>query len=90
LQTHVRPEPEALVFTGPKEAPLRRAGFRRLWWRPAVVAAGLDNLKLHKLRHTFVSLCVAAGADAKMVSVRDTGTSTRTKGMTALIDWTSF
>jgi len=53
-----------------KEAPLRRAGFRRGWWRPATKAAGLLGLKFHELRHTFVALGIAAGADPKEVSVR--------------------
>ena len=53
-----------------KEATLRRAGFRRGWWRPATKAAGLLGLKFHELRHTFVALWVAAGADPKEVSVR--------------------
>jgi integrase len=37
---------------------------------PAVRAAGLDGLTVHELRHTFVSLWVAAGANVKEVSVR--------------------
>jgi integrase len=70
LEEYVAPTPDALVFTGPKGARLRRAGFRRIWWRPAVAAAGVPGLKFHELRHTFVALWVAAGANAKEVSVR--------------------
>lgn len=61
---------DALVFTGPKGAPLRRAGFRRCWWQPATAKVGLKGLKFHELRHTFVAVWVAAGADPKDISVR--------------------
>jgi integrase len=70
LETYVAGDADALVFTGPKGAPLRRAGFRRCWWAPAVRIAGLDGLKVHELRHTFVALWVDAGAGVKEVSVR--------------------
>jgi integrase len=62
--------PESLVFSGPKGGPLRRAGFRRSWWKPAVLAADLEGLKFHELRHSFVALWIAAGANPKEVSVR--------------------
>ena len=70
LAHYVAPDADALVFTGPKGAPLRRAGFRRSWWKPATRAAGLDRLKVHELRHTFVALRVDAGANIREVSVR--------------------
>ncbi|MDQ3451136.1 MAG: tyrosine-type recombinase/integrase [Actinomycetota bacterium] len=49
-------------------APLRRAGFRRNWWAPAIKAAGLDALRFHDLRHSYVSLALASGANIKKVS----------------------
>jgi integrase len=70
LERYVAPRADALVFTGPKGAPLRRAGFRRSWWQPATRAAGCEGFKFHELRHTFVALWVAAGANVKEVSVR--------------------
>jgi integrase len=70
LDKYVTASPDALVFTGPKGGCLRRAGFRRAWWQPAVVAAGLSGLKFHELRHTFVALWIAAGANPKEISVR--------------------
>jgi integrase len=70
LDRYVSADPDSLVFSGPKGGVLRRAGFRRSWWRPAIKAAGLPDLKFHELRHTFVALWVAAGADPKEVSVR--------------------
>ncbi len=70
LDAYVEADPEALVFTGPKGAPLRRAGFHRCWWAPATGQAGLEGLKVHELRHTFVALWVDAGENLKSVSVR--------------------
>ena len=69
LDRYVAPDPGALVFTGSKGAPLRRAGFRRCYWLPALRRVGLDGLKVHELRHTFVALWVAAGRNPKEVSV---------------------
>ncbi len=70
FECYVGPEADALAFTGHKGAPLRRAGFRRLWWQPAVAEAGLEPFKFHELRHSFVALWVDAGANVKEVSVR--------------------
>jgi integrase len=42
--------------------PLRHGPFYQLVYRPAVTRAGLPPaLKFHSLRHTYASLCVAAG-----------------------------
>lgn len=68
LNEYVDPDPDALVFKGPRGGLLRRAGFRRCWWLPAVRAANLDGLRVHDLRHTFVSLWIAAGRDLGEVS----------------------
>lgn len=70
LDTYVDEDPDALVFVGPKGAPLRRTGFHRCWWAPANRRAGLEGLKVHELRHTFVALWVDAGENLKSVSVR--------------------
>jgi len=70
LNAYVADDSDALVFTGPKGAPLRRAGFHRCWWAPATRRAGLEGLKVHELRHTFVALWVDAGENLKSVSVR--------------------
>jgi len=63
-------EPAAFVFTAPQGGPLRVTAFRARVWRPAVVAAGLDGLRIHDLRHTAVALWIAAGANPKEVSAR--------------------
>jgi integrase len=67
LQAFVPLNPESLVFTGPKGAPLRRGGFRRLWWIPATRLAGLAGFKVHELRHTFVALWIDVGRSLKGV-----------------------
>lgn len=70
LAAFVDPASDALVFTGLQGQPLRRAGFRRSWWLPAVRAAGLDPFTFHELRHTFVSLWVSLNVNPKEISVR--------------------
>jgi len=54
--------PDELVFTAPKGGPLRRTLFASRFFRPAARSAGLDGLRIHDLRHTAVSLWIAAGA----------------------------
>ena len=70
LEQYVMTDHDSLVFTGPKRSTTPASWIRRGWWRPATKAAGLLGLKFHELRHTFVALWVAAGADPKEVSVR--------------------
>jgi len=62
--------PDGLVFTAPEGGPLRLATWRRRFWQKAVVAVGLEPLRVHDLRHTAVTLWIATGANAKAVSVR--------------------
>ena len=63
-------EPEAFVFAGPYGGALRVSLFRSRFWRPATMAAGLDGLRIHDLRHTAVALWIAAGANPKEVAAR--------------------
>lgn len=42
----------------------------RGFWRRAVVAAGLDPLRFHDLRHTSVGLAVAAGMHPRVIQAR--------------------
>ena len=49
-------EPSGLVWTSMSGAPLGEANFRLRVWRPATVAAGLEGLRIHDLRHTCVAL----------------------------------
>lgn len=60
--------PADRVFTGRGGSQLRSQNFGRRVWAPAVEAAGLGPLRIHELRHTSVSLAVAAGADVLAVA----------------------
>jgi integrase len=62
--------PDDFVFAGPLGGTLRVSQFRSRVWRPATRAAGLDGLRIHDLRHTAVSLWIAAGANPKEVAAR--------------------
>lgn len=69
-----QPGPDEWVFPGPN-GPSRTNQFRRLRWEPAVKRAKLGKVTPHDLRHTAVSLWIAAGYSAKEVSVRAGHTS---------------
>jgi integrase len=60
--------PEDLAFTAPEGGPLRANQFRRRTWHPAVEAADVSPLRMHDLRHTAVSLWIAAGAGPKEIA----------------------
>jgi integrase len=66
---------DGLVFKSPEGRPVRPGLFRSRFWNPAVEAAGLSPLRIHDLRHTAVSLWIAAGAGPKPVAVRAGHTS---------------
>lgn len=68
LESYTEDTPDALVFTGSKGQPIRRAWFRGTYWLPATKAAGLEGLRFHDTRHTFVALWVSLGRNAKEVS----------------------
>lgn len=67
LAEYVDADADALLFTVPSGGPVHRATFAR-YWRQAVRDAGLDRVRVHDLRHTYVSLLVAGGASIKEVS----------------------
>lgn len=60
--------PEALVFPGADGGALRANAWRSRYWRPAIRATGLAPLRPHDLRHTAVSLWIAAGASPKQIA----------------------
>lgn len=68
LAAHVGPEPDALLVTATSGAGMHRGTFARQVWRPADKAAGLDPLRFHDLRHSFVSLLIESGANVKAVA----------------------
>ena len=47
---------------------MRAGQFRRRFWNPAVERAGLTPLRIHDLRHTAVSLWIAAQASPKEIA----------------------
>ena len=66
---------DGLVFTSPDGQPIRASLFRRRFWNPAVARADVAPCRIHDLRHTAVSLWIAAGANPKQVAVRAGHTS---------------
>ncbi len=62
------PDSDGLVFPGGDGGTLRAGPWRERHWRPAIRAAGLEPLGPHDLRHTAVSLWMAAGASPKQVA----------------------
>jgi integrase len=90
-QWRVRLEPGELVFTSPNGATIRASLFRRRFWQPACIDAGLgeivtddagkkhyEGLRVHDLRHSAVALWIAAGASPKEIAVRAGHTSVST------------
>jgi integrase len=70
-------QPGDLVFTGPDGGVVRSSNFRYRWFDPAlsrmgVADPGFPRITPHDLRHTAVSLAIAAGArrPARMTVIR--------------------
>lgn len=59
--------PEDLVFPAPRGGHLRNSNWRRGCFDKAAIAAGLDGLIIHELRHTAASLAIQSGANIKVV-----------------------
>jgi integrase len=76
VTTFVRDEPNALMFAGPKGAPLRRSNFQK-HWRVALAAAELSDVHFHDLRHTGSTLAAHAGATLSDLMSRMGHSSTR-------------
>lgn len=64
LEEFTGPGDDALVFTGPKNAQLRRSNFSKPW-REAMNAASLSGFHFHDLRHTGNHLASLAGASLR-------------------------
>jgi integrase len=69
---------DGLVFPSPDGGLLSRTRFRNRVWLPAVNRVHLGDVRPHDLRHTAVSLWIAAGANPKEVARRAGHTSVRT------------
>jgi integrase len=76
LEQFTGPAGDALVFTGPKGAQLRRSNFTRQW-RKALEAAGMTGLHFHDLRHTGNTLAGEAGASLRELMDRMGHSTTR-------------
>lgn len=68
MDEYVGKDADALLFTFQNGTPIRRSWYRQRVWLPATKKAGLDGLRFHDLRHTFVALWVSLGRNAKEVS----------------------
>ena len=63
LRDFTRDEPEALIFTGGKDAELRRPNFQRaVKWTKTLADIGLPGFHFHDLRHTGNTLAANTGA----------------------------
>jgi len=58
---------DAFVFAAAKGGALRVRAFRRAAFDAAALAAGIEGLHPHELRHTAASLAIASGANIKVV-----------------------
>jgi integrase len=70
---------EGWLFPAPEGGPIRRTAWMRRTWKPALVAAGLDqDLGTHTLRRSQVALLIAQGEHPKVIADRLGHTSVRT------------
>jgi integrase len=71
LAAYVGKEAEALVFTGPTGAAIRRGNLNKLTgWSAAVAAIGVPGLHFHDLRHTGNTIAARTGASTKELMAR--------------------
>jgi integrase len=64
------PHPTMRIFTDTEGRPLRKSNFIRRDWHPLLAKADLSYLKFHSLRHSHVTMLLAAGGNLKAVSER--------------------
>lgn len=67
--------PDSHVFPAPAGGPVRLGQWRRRFRQPAVRRAGLEPLRIHDLRHTAVTLWIAADATPNEIAARAGHTS---------------
>ena len=70
LGKYVGHSQDAVVFTSPEGAVLRRSNFNRRVWRPTCSQLGLDAFRFHDLRHTGNTLAASTGASTKELMAR--------------------
>lgn len=72
-------DPEIWLFPAPEGGPIRRTAWTRRVWKPALMAADLDqDLGTHTLRRSQVALLIAQGEHPKVIADRLGHTSVRT------------
>jgi hypothetical protein len=76
LQDFTASGEDVLIFTGPKNAQLRRSNFSKAW-RDATKAANLTDFHFHDLRHAGNTLAGAAGASLRELMERMGHSTTR-------------
>lgn len=70
LRTHLDEYPtSALVFQSERGRVVRHSNFYRRVWQPAILEAGLPNLRFHSLRHAAPTIMAMAGWSAKRVQL---------------------
>jgi integrase len=71
MRKYTGPGRDALVFTGPKGAAIRRSNFNPLVdWRKAVATIGAEGLHFHDLRHTGNTLAASSANSTKDLMAR--------------------
>jgi integrase len=68
LDQFVDRDPDAFVFAGASGGILRPNAWRQRVWNKATRAAGVEGVRPHDMRHTAISLWIAAGASPKQVA----------------------
>jgi integrase len=70
LDTYSLEGDDGLVFPTRNGTPLQAPSFRQNTFRRALDKAGLPPIRVHDLRHTAISLAIAAGANPKLSQAR--------------------
>lgn len=70
LAAYSAPEPDGLVFPNRTGRPMSGRSFTGSVFKPALRRAGLDDVRIHDLRHTAVALAIRAGAHPKAIQAR--------------------
>jgi integrase len=63
-----KPDPNALVFPGPKGKPIEAANFAKRQWKPALEKLGIEYRRPYKTRSTFVSHALDMGVTPAEIS----------------------
>jgi integrase len=70
IERYPSDDPDGLLFQSAQHCRLRRDGWNRRIWKPAVTAAGRPELGYHSLRHFYASALIRGGLSAPAVAKR--------------------